>query len=85
MIKLVCFFNILKIIFAIVSAIFFSLAAKSKIPEAPHHGEQVRAKPFEELFEQLKISANNNKYGCLFLTLSIVCEIVLFVLGLNND
>lgn len=85
MTKLMCFFNVLKIIFAIVSAVFFGLAAKSEFPEAPHPGGVLEAKPFEKLFEQLKISANYNKYGCLFLTFSIVCEILLFFLGLYNN
>ena len=70
--------EVLNVVFAIISAFYFWKSSKNKVPEAPHKGNIIEAKPFEELFASLKMTSKQNSRGCLFLVLSLGCEVLAF-------
>lgn len=73
--------EILKIVCAGLSAIFFFISTKNKLPEAPNKGQIIQAKPFEELFETLKKSSKQNSMGCIFLGLSLLADVIVYLLN----
>ena len=70
--------EVLKIVFAVISAFYFWKSSKNEVPEAPHKETIIRTEPFEKLFASLKMASKQNSRGCIFLALSLGCDVLVF-------